>query len=92
MPYISPQHRDIIDSQLDEFEHPLPMQYPLSSLNAGALNYVITKLLRLWLGPTLSYERMNAAIGVLEAAKLEMYRRVVAPYEYVKMKENGDVW
>ncbi len=34
----------------------------------------------------------NALIGVLESAKLELYRRMIAPYEDVKMKENGDCY
>ena len=31
-------------------------------------------------------------IGVLECAKLELYRRVAAPYEDDKIDENGDVY
>ena len=37
-------------------------------------------------------DELNAAIGVLECAKLELYRRVVAMYEDGKIKENGDVF
>ena len=37
-------------------------------------------------------QRMFSAIGALEAAKLEFYRRVVAPYEDQKMLDNGDVY
>jgi len=32
------------------------------------------------------------AIGALECAKLELYRRVAAPYEDTKIAENGDVY
>ena len=28
----------------------------------------------------------------LEGAKLEFYRRIVAPYEELKIKENGEVY
>ena len=31
-------------------------------------------------------------MGALECAKLELYRRVAAPYEDVKIMENGDVY
>jgi hypothetical protein len=31
-------------------------------------------------------------IGVLECAKLELYRRVAAPYEDAKCEDNGDVY
>lgn len=36
--------------------------------------------------------RVNSGIGALEAAKLEFYRRVVAPYEDKKIFDNGDVY
>jgi len=31
-------------------------------------------------------------VGVLECAKMELYRRVAAPYEDKKKEENGDVY
>ncbi len=31
-------------------------------------------------------------MGALEGSKLEFYRRIAAPYENKKMKENGDVY
>jgi len=34
---------------------------------------------------------MNDAIGALEGAKLELYRRVISKYEDKKIMENGDV-
>jgi len=39
-----------------------------------------------------SYAELNEVIGVLECAKQELYRRVVAPYEDGKAKINGDVY
>ena len=38
-----------------------------------------------------NYEDYRNFIGELESAKLEIYRRLVAPYEDKKIKENGDV-
>jgi hypothetical protein len=35
---------------------------------------------------------MAQVVAALECAKLEFYRRVVAPYEDKKMIENGDVF
>jgi len=55
----------------------------------GELNYVITKILKE--SYPLRYFNLNRAVGVLECAKLEFYRRVVAPYEDIKIKESGDV-
>ena len=31
-------------------------------------------------------------VNAMECAKLEFYRRVAAPYEDTKIKENGDVY
>lgn len=61
---------------------------------AGELNYVITQLVTGYVKETgiPSYTYYNEALGVLEAAKLELYRRMVAPYEDGKCKENGDVY
>lgn len=59
----------------------------------GELNFQITRLCDdfiKYLGG--GYSSINAAIGVLECAKLELYRRVAAPYEDQKCKENGDVY
>lgn len=61
--------------------------------DAGELNFAITTL-------CLDYERFygrsykvfNEIIGALECAKLEMYRRMIAPYEDMKVVENGDVF
>jgi hypothetical protein len=58
----------------------------------GDLNYVITKIVRDYLGNVPTYADFTAAIGVLESAKLELYRRMIAPYEDQKLKENGDVY
>lgn len=62
--------------------------------SGGELNFQITRLVDDWLGAQggLRYEKINAAIGALECAKLELYRRVAAPYEDQKRHENGDVY
>jgi hypothetical protein len=59
---------------------------------AGELNYAITRLVLGFLGDSPRYQNFNDAIGALEGAKLELYRRVVAPYEDRKIVENGDVY
>lgn len=63
-------------------------------LTEGELNYAITCMIQTWMLDTggVSYAKLNAAIGVLECAKLELYRRVAAPYEDTKCNENGDVY
>jgi hypothetical protein len=76
-----------------------PLNEPLALVarqldNAGELNYAITFLVDQYLGrrqPT-RYDGLNSVIGVLECAKLEFYRRLVAPYEDVKCSQHGDVY
>lgn len=60
---------------------------------AGELNYAITRWITFYLeSKGESYQTYNDIIGALECAKIEMYRRMVAPYEDKKIKENGDVY
>ena len=80
MPYI----RQILRDQLDNDRAPAVMP--------GELNYQITKLVVKFLGKDPGYCAINDAIGALECAKLELYRRVAAPYESLKRDENGDVY
>lgn len=61
-------------------------------MTEGELNYAITMLCVRYLGSSYNYHTLNGVIGVLECAKLELYRRMAAPYEDAKMKENGDVY
>lgn len=93
MPYIKQKVRDQIDPILSNFIKQLRtdvnLDYPELE-HDGAVNYIITKLLK-ELYPRGSYYFLNRALGVLTAVQLEYYRRVVAPYEDKKIKENGDV-
>ena len=58
--------------------------------NVGELNYEITRMCHEYIASRgLNYATLNAVIGVLECAKLEVYRAVVAPYEIKKNTENG---
>jgi len=66
---------------------------PWSASNPAELSYVITKLLTRYIDDmTLCFATINECIGVLECAKLELYRRIAAPYENKKMGQNGDVY
>jgi hypothetical protein len=57
----------------------------------GELNYAITRLVSSYLGTNPNYNKFNDAIGAIESAKLEMYRRLIVPYEDLKRVENGDL-
>lgn len=82
MPYINQDSRKLIDN-LTAFK----------ADNPGELNYAITRLINAYIeGQGKRYATINAAIGVLECAKLELYRRVAAPYETQKAMEHGDVY
>jgi hypothetical protein len=60
---------------------------------AGELNYRITRQITRYIeGKGLSYQTINDILGALDGAGKEFYRRVVAPYEDLKIKENGDVY
>lgn len=59
----------------------------------GELNYAISVLVRRYIPwKKLNYQIANDIIGALECQKLEVYRRLIAPYEDQKIKENGDVY
>jgi len=40
----------------------------------------------------IKYKTFESIIGMLESAKLEFYRRLMASYEDKKKEENGDVF
>jgi hypothetical protein len=81
MPYITQCRREDLDSGDDVMQSP------------GELNYRITKLIGEYLDEfNICYDTFNDVVGALEGAKLEFYRRVVAPYEDDKIKKNGDVY
>ena len=59
----------------------------------GKLNYIITRLCDVFMrGLGINYKNANAIIGVLECAKQEIYRKVIAKYEDKKEAENGTVY
>jgi len=87
LPYIKPENRKKYDTILKELVSILKTLPPEEV--DGEINYVVTKILK-GVYP-LRYYHINKAIGVLECAKLEFYRRVAAPYEDIKIKESGDV-
>jgi ribosomal protein S3AE len=87
LPYIKPENRKKYDKVLKELVTILKTLPPEEV--DGELNYIMTKMLK-EIYP-LRYFHINKAIGVLECAKLEFYRRVAAPYEDIKIKESGDV-
>lgn len=86
MPYIKQEDR----------EHFLPFESAFNEVRintAGELNYLLTLLVQQYLHQNgHNYAHMNDVIGALEACKLELYRRLVAPYENTKIESNGDCY
>ncbi|MEM2969921.1 MAG: hypothetical protein QXR63_03180 [Candidatus Bathyarchaeia archaeon] len=87
MPYIKPERRTKYAKVLEELTGILEALPPEEV--DGELNYVVTRILKTVY--PLRYYHINKAIGVLECIKQEYYRRIAAPYEDEKIKENGDV-
>ena len=83
MPYISK------DDRLDLFTNddgPEPR-------HAGELNCLFTSIIIKYIDQHgLRYSTLNDVIGALECCKLELYRRVIIPYEDRKIAKNGDIY
>lgn len=62
-------------------------------ISKGELNYLVSSLTKLYVDRHgTSYAVLNDVVGVLGAANMEFYRRVVVPYEDKKIAENGDCY
>jgi hypothetical protein len=86
MPYIDRTRRE-------KFEASLKALWDLID-DEGELNYVMTKLAIHFVARQggESYRNLSKAMSAFENAKLEFYRRKVAPYENLKSLQNGDVY
>lgn len=83
MPYIQNyEDRGKLNVMVKRFTHCFGLNF------TGHLNYFLFKLAKT---QCKRYSDYAAFIGELEAAKLEIYRRLIAPYEDKKIEENGDV-
>lgn len=62
--------------------------------NAGDIQYMIARIIDLYLYTKegARYQDMNDVMGSLAGAQMEFYRCVVAPYEDLKIMENGGVY
>lgn len=86
MPYIEQKHREKFNGLIDE------VYVMLDETNwEGELNYIFSMLIKNILdnNKRMNYKNINAAIGVLECCKQELYRLTAAPYEDVKINING---
>jgi hypothetical protein len=89
VPYIKQERRDQLDTAIDNLTTILGLTG--EPLEDGDVNYVITRIMDACYN-RLSYAIMARGIATLECAKLEFYRRIMAPYEDEKRKKNGEVY
>ena len=89
MPYIKESDREDINWIVDNLAARLS-----EKRMTGNLNYFLYKLFAklVKLNVIHNYETMSRFIAELEACKLEIYRKKIAPYEEKKILENGDVY
>lgn len=75
-PYIKPEARNI------------------EARDVGGLTYLLVWLCDDYLArrEKVDFQGIAETIAALECAKLELYRRIAAPYEDRKRKENGDAF
>ncbi len=86
MPYITPEERDKIDPLLEQLLKSNLLNGP------GELNYIISRIAYKYIQDLgCCYTTLNETIGVLECAKLELYRIICAPYEDKKRTINGTI-
>ncbi len=80
MPYITPDRR-------------IALENGTRPATAGELNYQLTQAIKsYWLASPRNYQAINDIVGALDGARAEFQRRIVAPYEDQKIKDNGDVY
>ena len=88
MPYIKKEDKIKWKDGLAE----LVMAMHDHGVTPGDLNYIYTKLAHAYVSRKgLGYTHLNDVVGVMESAKAEFQRRVVASYEDKKIEENGEV-
>lgn len=84
MPYIKQDQRARLDPHLEALAEHVATE--------GELNYCMYKLSCLLIAKIgESYTNYSLCSSAMEHAKLEWYRRRVAPYEDKKIAENGDI-
>jgi len=88
MPYVN----EITRQRTQPIVNAIRKYFEGTAKEPGDLNYIITQATLEFLGEHPCYASINAVIGALECAKLELYRRMAAPYEDKKIDENGDVY
>lgn len=95
MPYIAEDDRKILDKAIQTIVDRTRLIVARDEQGApdGICNYVISRIVAASMKPDRGwrYWTLGRALLVFEAAKLEFYRRLVAPYEDKAKLKNGDI-
>jgi len=94
MPYIQQTERQRYDDKINEVVELLITKFPADNgknYSEGDLNYIVSSIVWKLFEAKKSYSNANTLMGTLECIKQEFYRRQVAPYEDIKIKENGNI-
>ncbi len=84
MPYIPVERRAVFDAALAECARHIE--------NEGELNYCIYAMSAMLIERIgQSYAKLSMCSGAMEHAKLEWYRKKLAPYEDEKILQHGDI-
>lgn len=86
MPYIKTDDRARFEQVIEALKFSPPS-------TPGELNYLFSVISALYLTfkEEARYQHLNDIMGALEGAKLEVYRRIISPYEDRAIKKNGDL-
>ncbi len=91
MPYIPPEERQELYPLISKVAGEIQAAVESGiGKRGGEVNFVICTLVDMLYDR--NYTELSAAIGDVECAKLEIYRRLLSNYEDQKIVENGDVF
>jgi hypothetical protein len=85
MPYVTKQQRERLDGLIKKSFEEFAYKDP------GEINYFISSILWRIFKDEPRYSTGNMILGILEAVKLEFYRRQLAALEERKIQDNGDL-
>jgi hypothetical protein len=92
MPYIAQEQRAAINEPPQELISQI--RESLVDERDGILNYCISEMVCQSMCPPSGewrYRLLERCIGIVECCKLELYRRLVGPYEDKCIQKNGDI-
>jgi len=89
MPYITKNERSKYDHPIDLIVNNLLKN---DDTIHGELNYIIYTIIKQYIDSKgLRYKTMQDIFGTIECCKLELYRRILGPYEDKAIGKNGDI-